>query len=94
MSDSEEMVREPWVFLLGVPPMEEYLSSLMQASGSDNPDLAAAAARSRTAETVFTQLTGAEGGVADGQTVNELPPSHAGRAAACQKSYSANTPGC
>lgn len=40
MSDSEEMVREPWVFLLGVPPMEEYLSSLMQASGSDNPDRA------------------------------------------------------
>jgi hypothetical protein len=66
-------VLEPWVFLLGRPPMEEYLSFLVQASSGQDVDLTEPAARWRTAAAVVDDLARSEAGAADGQDAGALP---------------------
>jgi hypothetical protein len=68
-----EPAREPWVFLLGRPPMAEYLSFLVQASPGQDVDIAAAAARWRNAADVIDGLATSEAGIADNQGPGDLP---------------------
>jgi hypothetical protein len=68
-----EPAREPWVFLLGRPPMAEYLSFLVQASPGQNVDLAAAVARWRKAADVIDGLAASEVGIADNKQPADLP---------------------
>jgi hypothetical protein len=67
-------VVEPWAFLLGRPPMDEYLSFLVQAAGTGEVDVAAAAARWRAAAEATDALTTSEAGAADGAQIAALPP--------------------
>ena len=69
-----EPEREPWVFLLGRPPIEEYLGFLVQASPGENVDVLAAAQRWRNAATVVDGLTVSEAGIADARPIGDLPP--------------------
>jgi hypothetical protein len=73
-SNPTEPAREPWVFLLGRPPMTEYLSFLVQASPGQNVDIAAAAARWRKAADVVDGLATSEAGLADNRQPADLPP--------------------
>jgi hypothetical protein len=77
-----DTAREPRAYLLGVPPMEDYLSFLIQASPGENPDMAAAGRRWRQAAEVWRELTSTEAGAADSQPVDPLPETLAGRASA------------
>ena len=72
-SPSSGSVLEPWIFLLGRPPIEEYLGFLVQASSSNDIDLTGPAARWRTAAQVLDDLGRSEAGAADGQAVSPLP---------------------
>jgi hypothetical protein len=80
-SPSTEPVREPWAFLLGLPPVDDYLSFLVQASPGQNIDIGSAAARWRQAAAVIDELTESEVGAADGPIVSELPSELASQAA-------------
>jgi hypothetical protein len=73
-TNPSEAARDPWVFLLGRPPMGEYLSFLTQASPGQGIDIAAAAARWRSAADVIDGLATSEGGIADNQQSADLPP--------------------
>lgn len=64
---------EPHVFLLGQPPIGEYLGFLVQASPGQNVDIDAAAQRWRQANTVLQQRASVEAGMADNQTVGTIP---------------------
>jgi hypothetical protein len=77
-----ETAREPRAYLLGIPPMEDYLSFLIQASPGENPDMAAAGQRWRGAAEVWRQLAEAEAGAADSQLVAPLSEQLAARASA------------
>jgi hypothetical protein len=68
-----EPVREPWVFLLGRPPIEEYLSFVVQASPGENVDLALLAEQWRNAASVVDGLTASEAGIADNPSLTPLP---------------------
>lgn len=74
-------VSEPWLFVLGRPPLDEYLGFLLQAAGTDGPDLATAAARWRAAAEITDDLAISEGGSADGHAVLPLTPALAPKAA-------------
>lgn len=79
-SESELLgIREPWSFLMGIPPMEEYLGFVQQASGSSIADLASAAKRWRAASSVFSELMITEVGNADQRSVAEIPPAQVHR---------------
>src|SRR6266545_1840251 len=80
-SPSSGPVLEPWIFLLGRPPMEEYLGFLVQASSNSDVDLAGPAARWRTAAQVVDDLGQSEAGAADGQAPSPLPTQLQERAA-------------
>jgi hypothetical protein len=54
--------------------MEEYISFLIQAAGTDDFDVPAAAARWSAAATIVEGLAQAEAGLADGATADALPP--------------------
>jgi len=73
-------LREPWAFLLGRPPIDEYLSFLIQASPGQNVDIQAAAEDWRRAEAVIDELTVSEAGAADGRAESALPTELASRA--------------
>ncbi len=79
-STSTEPLREPWAFLLGRPPIDEYLSFLIQASPGQNVDIQAAAEDWRRAEAVIDELTVSEAGAADGRAESALPTELASRA--------------
>src|SRR5580658_1012496 len=79
VSDQSGPVRERWAHLLGLPPMEEFLSFLVQASAEGNADLTAGAARWRDAAERLAGLTVAEAGRAEGHTIETLPGAHADR---------------
>jgi hypothetical protein len=73
---------EPCAFLLGVPPMEDYLSFVVQAAGGEDVDMAAAGRRWRAAAEVVASLAVDEAGAADGHAVAPVPEPLAGPAAA------------
>jgi hypothetical protein len=75
-----EPVREPWVFLLGRPPLEEYLSFVIQASPGQNVDLQVLAEQWRAAATVVDELTSSETGIANDRSATPLPDELAERA--------------
>ncbi len=79
MSDHPGPVRERWAHLLGIPPMEEYLSFLIQASAEGNADLSAGAARWRDAAERLAGLAVAEAGRVEGHAIETLPDAHAER---------------
>jgi hypothetical protein len=82
METTDGAIREPWNYLLGVPPIEEYLGFLTQASTDQDFDLAAAATRWRAAAAVFAALLASEAGAADGHPVEAVPAIHSEREAA------------
>jgi hypothetical protein len=71
-SPSSNPVLEPWIFLLGRPPIEEYLGFVVQASGSNDVDLTGPAARWRAAAEVVDDLAQSEAGAADGRAASPL----------------------
>lgn len=73
MSEEAEVERAPWVFLLGRPPMDEYLSFLTQARPGANVNIPAAAQRWRQAAQVVDALAVSEAGAADNHTMGSLP---------------------
>ena len=75
MNQEAGEVREPWGFLLGRPPVEEYLSFRIQASGDQDVDIARAAERWRAAAAFTDQLRTTEAGEADDLSVGPLPES-------------------
>jgi hypothetical protein len=64
---------EPWVFLLGRPPMEEYISFVIQASPGQNVDLPLLAGHWRNAAAVVDGLTASEVSIADNRSAMPLP---------------------
>lgn len=66
-------VREPWLFLLGRPPIEEYLSFRVTAAGTEDPGVVAAADRWRDAASALEALARTEAGAADGAVLRDLP---------------------
>lgn len=80
-SPSSTPAQEPWIFLLGRPPIDEYLGFVVQASGGNDIDLPGHAARWRAAAEVVDDLERSEAGAADGQTVGALPGELEDRAA-------------
>lgn len=70
---TEEPVREPWVFLLGRPPIQEYLSFMVQASPGQNVDLQGLAEQWRAAAVVVDELTLSEAGIANDRSATPLP---------------------
>jgi hypothetical protein len=79
-TNSVEAAHEPWVFLLGRPPIGEYISFLVQASPGQNVDIPAAAGRWRSAASMIDGLATSEGGIADNQQPANLPPELQGKA--------------
>lgn len=82
MATGTGAMRERWSYLLGVPPMEEYLGFLTQASADQDVNLGEAATRWRAAATAFSALLPTEEGAADGQAAEALPSVHGEREAA------------
>jgi hypothetical protein len=78
---ADHPVNEPWVFLIGRPPIDEYLSFLIQASPGDNVNVHDAAERWRAAATVIDELGGSEAGIADQPPTSAVPPALAEQAA-------------
>jgi hypothetical protein len=72
---SPQPVTEPWVFLLGRPPMEEYISFVIQATPGQNVDFPLLTTQWRNAATVVDELTKSEAGVADNRSAAPLPDS-------------------
>lgn len=68
-------VHEPWVFLLGRPPIEEYVSFVIQASPGENVDLPALAEQWRDSAAVVDGLISSEPGAADNRSAAPLPDS-------------------
>jgi hypothetical protein len=64
---------EPWVFLLGRPPMEEYISFVIQVSPGQNVDFPLLAEQWRNAAAVVDGLTASEAGIADNRSAMPLP---------------------
>jgi hypothetical protein len=65
---------EPHVFLIGRPPIEEYLAFLTQAAAGESVDLQLAVGEWRKAADVVDHLLVTEAGAADGQDVGTVPP--------------------
>ncbi len=70
---AEGPVHEPWVFLLGRPPIEEYLSFVVQASPGQNVDLQDLAEQWRAAALVVDDLTTSEANIANDRSAKPLP---------------------
>lgn len=68
-----EQVREPWAFLMGRSPIDDYLSFLVQSAGTGQVDIAAAAVRWHAAARATDELQGREAGAADGVAIAAVP---------------------
>ena len=73
-TDGSDTAGEPWAFILGRPPVDEYLGFLTQASAGADLNVKAAVDRWRAARLeVSDQLTIAEAGAADNAFPSDLP---------------------